>query len=378
MWIRLKRLTAMIQKETIQILRDWLLLAMILGMPILELFLFASVGNMTVEDIPTAVADMSVDAYSRDFIDALETSGSFEVQLYLESEQEVIQAIEEGRAGVGVVIPPGLATQVERGEAQALILLDGSDSYIVQSGYSAASAIAQAHSMELVMQQAEQAGMGGLGNLPIYTAARILYNPNMDEMLFLIPGIAAALLQLLTVNMTAMSVVRERELGMNEQLLVTPIRPIEIMLGKIGPAIVLTAVDLVIVILLGVYWFKVPFQGSVGLFAGLSLIFLVSGLGLGLMISTIAKNQKQVQQINGLLMMLTMMLTGLIYPRSTMPTVVRAIGDLIPATYFIRISKGIISKGVGLAFMWNDVLVLVLYGLVVMFIAAVTFKKRLD
>jgi ABC-2 type transport system permease protein len=378
MWGRVRRLIAIIQKETIQTLRDWLLLAMILGMPILELYLFASVGDMTVEDIPTAVADMSMDAYSRDFLDALETSGSFEVQLYLESEQEVIQAIEEGRVGVGVVIPPDLATQVERGEAQALVLLDGSDSYIVQSGFSAAAAIAQDHSMELVMQRAEQAGMGGLGNLPIYTAARILYNPNMDEMLFLIPGIAAALLQLLTVNITAMSVVRERELGMNEQLLVTPIRPFEIMLGKMAPAIVLTAVDLAIVIVLGVYWFKVPFQGSVGLFAWLSLVFLVSGLGLGLMISTIAKNQKQVQQINALLMMLTMMLTGLLYPRSTMSPVVRAIGNLIPATYFIRIAKGIISKGVGLEFVWNDVLVLALYGLVVMLIAAATLKKRLD
>jgi ABC-2 type transport system permease protein len=369
---------AMIQKETIQMLRDWLLLAMILGMPVLELYLFASVGDMTVQDIPTAVADMSVDTYSRDFIDALETSGSFEIQLYLESEQEVILAIEEGRVGVGVVIPPDLATQVERGKAQALILLDGSDSYLVQSGFSAAAAIAQDHSMELVMRRAEQAGMAGLGSLPIYTAARILYNPNMDEMVFLIPGIAAALLQLLAVNMTATSVVRERELGMNEQLLITPIRPIEIMLGKMAPAVVLTALDLAIVILLGVFWLKVPFRGSVGLFAWLSLVFLVSGLGLGLMLSTIAKNQKQVQQLNGLLMMLTMMLTGMLYPRSTMSPVVRTIGNLIPATYFIRIAKGIISKGVGLDFMWSDVLVLALYGLVVMSIAALTFKKRLD
>jgi len=359
-------------------LRDWLLLTLILCMPVLELYLFASVGDMTVEDLPTAVADMSVDAYSRDFLDALEASDAFDIQLYLESEEQVIEAIEDGRASVGVVIPPDLATQVERGEAQALVLLDGSDSYIVQSGFGAAAAIAQDHSMKLVMQRAEQAGMGGLGNLPIYTAARILYNPNMDEMLFLIPGIAAALLQLLAVNVTATSVVRERELGMNEQLLITPLRPLEIMLGKMGPAIVLTVIDLAIVILLGVFWFKVPFQGSVGLFAWLSLIFLVSGLGLGLMLSTIAKNQSQVQQLNGLLMMLTMMLTGLLYPRSTMPPVVRAIGNLIPATYFIRIAKGIISKGVGLEYMWSDVLVLALYGVVVMLIASATFKKRLD
>ena len=378
MWRRTNRLLAIIQKETIQMLRDWPLLAMMLIMPVLELFLFAYVGDMTVQDISTAVVDLSGDRYSRDFVDALEASGSFDVQVYLESEDQVLRAIEEGRVSAGVVIPPGLATQVERGTAQVLVLLDGSDSYIVQSGFSAASAIAQAHSMELVLKRAEQAGMGGLGNLPIYTAARILYNPNMDEMLFLIPGIAATLLQLLAINVTAMAVVRERELGMMEQLLITPIRPIELMVGKMMPAILLTATDLAIIIVLGVYWFKIPFMGSVRLFVWLSLIFLVSGLGLGLLLSTVAKNQKQVQQLTSLLMMLTMLLTGLLYPRSTMPPAIRVIGDLIPATYFIRIARGIITKGVGLSFMWRDVVVLAIYGVAVMAISAAMFKKRLD
>jgi drug efflux transport system permease protein len=200
----------------------------------------------------------------------------------------------------------------------------------------------------------------------------------MDEMLFLIPGIAASLLQLLAINVTAMAVVRERELGMMEQFLITPIRPIELMVGKMMPAILLTATDLAIVIALGVYWFKVPFVGSVRLFVWLSLVFLVSGLGLGLLLSTVAKNQKQVQQLTSLLLMLTMLLTGLLYPRSTMPPAIRFIGDLIPATYFIRIARGIITKGVGLSFMWSDVVVLALYGLAVMAISAAMFKKRLD
>ena len=368
----------MIQKETIQMLRDKPTLVMILALPVLELFLFAYVGNINMEDIPTAVADMSLDARSRAFIDALQVSGSFDVQLYLETEEQVIQAIEKGTVGVGIVIPPDFATQMDRGKAQALILLDGSDSSMVQSGYSAASAIAQAHSMELVIERAEQAGMKGVGNPPIYTSTRILYNPNIDEMIFLIPGIAAMVLQLLVINITVMAVVRERELGTMEQLLVTPVRPLELMVGKMAPAVLLTAVDLAIIIVLGVYWFQVPFQGSVKLFAWLSLIFIASGLGLGLLLSTIAKNQKQAQQMTSVLMLLTMLLSGLIYPRSTMPPIIRAFGNLIPATYFIRISRGIITKGVGLSFMWSDVLALAIYGAVTMLISTMIFKKRLD
>ena len=197
-------------------------------------------------------------------------------------------------------------------------------------------------------------------------------------MIFLIPGLAAMLLQLIAVNATVMSVVRERELGTMEQILVTPMRPIELIVGKMAPAILLTALDLLIIILLGVYWFKVPFQGSVWLFCWLSVLFMISGLGMGLMLSTIAKNKKQVQQLTALILMLTTMLTGLVYPRSTMPDAVKAIGNLIPATYFIRIARGIITKGVSLSFIQSDVVVLTIYGAAVMLISAMTFKKRLD
>ena len=378
MSMRLKRTIAVIQKEITRMLRDWPTLLMILLMPVVEMLLFASVGDMMLDHLPTAVADLSMDAYSRDFVGALEVSGFFDVEMYVESEEEVVRGIEEGKVWAGVVIPPDFAAQVEHGEAQALVILDGSDSSVVQSGYSAANAIAQAHAMELTVEMTERMGMAGVGNLPINTSTRILYNPNLDGMIFLIPGVAAALLQVLAINTSAMGVVRERELGTMEQILVTPIRPVELIVGKMVPAILLTATDLTIIVLLGVFYFDVPFQGSVWLFAWLSLLFIVSGLGLGLLLSTVAKNQKQAQQITAVLMLLTMLLTGLIYPRSAMPPVVQAIGALIPATYFTRISRGIITKGVGIAFLWHDVLVLAIYGAVVVLIAAMTFKKRLD
>jgi ABC-2 type transport system permease protein len=379
----LKRILAFTQKETIQIVRDWRTLAMILVMPIVMMFFFAYAVTLLIDHMPTVVADMSKDVESRGFVEALEISGYFDVKTYVESEEAVVRAIDEERAKAGVVIPPDFAGQVERGTAQVLVIFDGSESLTVQTGYSAASAIAQARSVELLMQKAGQVGqsmnlLGGASALPISASTRVLYNPDLDGLIFMVPGIAAVLLQILTVAQVAMAVVRERELGTLEQLLVTPVRPIELIISKIVPNIFLTVVDTVIIVLVGVYWFDVPFQGSPWLFAWMSLLFIVSGLGLGLLISTVTQTQEQAQQLTAVLVMLTAMLTGMFYPRATMPPVVQAVGDLIPATYFTRIARGIITKGVGLSFMWRDVLVLAAYGAVVMVLAAMTFKKRLD
>jgi ABC-2 type transport system permease protein len=376
----LKRTFALIQKEIVQLLRDWRTLTMILAMPVVLMFFFAYAVNLLIDHMPTAVADMSKDAQSRAFIEALEISGYFDVKMYVEDENAVVQAIDAAQTKAGVVIPPDFAAQVERGSGQVMIIFDGSDTLTVQTGYSAASAIAQSMSVELLMGKANQMGMGaaGLGMLPIYTSVRILYNPDMDGMIFMVPGIAAILLQILTISQVAMTVVRERELGTLEQLLVTPIRPMELMISKVVPNVLITVVDTLTLILIGVFWFGVPFRGSPWLFAWLSLVFIVSGLGLGLLISTVAQTQKQAQQLTTVLILLTTMLTGLFYPRSTMPAVVQAVGNLIPVTYFIRIARGIITKGVGLSFMWSDVLILAIYGIVVMMFAALTFKKRLD
>ena len=379
----LKRILAFTQKETIQVVRDWRTLVMILAMPIVMMFFFAYAVTLLIDHMPTAVADMSKDVESRGFVEALELSGYFDAKMYVEDEEAVVRAIDEGMAKAGVVIPPDFAGQVERGTAQVLIIFDGSESLTVQTGYSAASAIAQARSVELLMQKAGQVGqsmslLGGAGALPISASTRVLYNPDLDGLIFMVPGIAAVLLQILTVAQVAMAVVRERELGTLEQLLVTPVRPIELIISKIVPNIFLTVVDTVIIVLIGVYWFDVPFQGSPWLFAWLSLLFIVSGLGLGLLISTVTHTQEQAQQLTAVLVILTTMLTGMFYPRATMPPLVQAVGDLIPATYFVRIARGIITKGVGLSFMWRDVIVLAIYGAVVMGFAAVTFRKRLD
>ena len=376
---RIQRFGSLVKKEMIQALRDRRTLAIVLVTPLLELFLFAYAVDMTVDHIPTAVADRSLDAQSRALIEAMTVSGYFDVELYLEDEAQVIQAIDEGRVGAGIVIPPDFSARVKRGDAQALILLDGSDSFMVNSGYSAAMAIAQARAMELLVQQADRLGAGaGVASLPIDTSSRVLYNPAMDDLIFVMPALAAMLLQVLSVNLTAMSVARERELGTIEQLLITPIRPMELMVSKMIPNVILSSFGLLSVILLGIYWFGVPFQGDPWLFAWLSLLFIVSGLGLGLLISTVSQTQHQAQQIAMLLFMLNILLTGFLYPRAAMPPLVQAIGNLIPLTYAIRIMRGIFTKGVGMTFLWTDVLALAVYASMVMIMASISFKKRLD
>ncbi len=374
----LKRIAAIMRKEMIQTLRDWPTLVMILLLPVLELLIFAYIGNMTVEHIPTVVADLSKDARSRAFVNALTISGFFDVVQDVGSEAAVIRAIDDGVAQAGVVIPPQFAAHVERGTAQALIIIDGNDPFLLQSGYAAANAIAQAHGMALLLESATRQGMAGVGTLPIATSTRILYNPTMETVVFLVPGIAALVLQIQAIGTAAMTVVRERELGTLEQLLVTPARPLEIIIGKMVPGVLTTTTIMATILGIGVFGFGVAFRGSIWLFAWLSLIFIVSGLGLGLLMSTIAQNQRQAQQLTTLLMLITMLLSGVVYTRLTMPKIVQRVGDFIPATYFIRIARGIITKGVGMTFLWRDVLVLVVYGIIVTVVAGSTFKKRLD
>ncbi|HEX6383604.1 MAG TPA: ABC transporter permease [Anaerolineae bacterium] len=388
----------MIRKEMIQLLRDRRTLVLVLVLPFVELFLLAYAVDLTVDHIPTAVADLSRDGQSQALIDALAVSGFFDIESYLADESQLIRAIDEGRVRAAILIPPDFAARVERGTAQVLILLDGSDSFTVQSGYSAALAITQAHGLELMVQKVGRLGappqrppssagllapvqagaLSSLGSLPVNSVTRVLYNPTMDDMIFLLPAIAAFLLQTMAINLTALSVVRERELGTIEQLLSTPARPTELMISKMVPNLVVTFIGLMCVTFVGGYWFDVPFRGNIWLFAWLALLFAISGLGLGLLISTIAQNQKQAQMITTLVLLLSLLLTGFVYPRAPMPAVVQTVGNLIPLTYFIRITRAVYTKGVGLSFIWSDVISLAVYAGIAMLGAAITFKKRLD
>jgi ABC-2 type transport system permease protein len=375
-----QRILAIIQKEFSQTLRDRTTLGIMLSMPLLQLILFGYAINTNVRHIPTVVDDQSLDQASQAYLDDMVNSGYFDIVATMPDQAGAIQSIDEGQARVGIIIPPDFAENVRRGDAQVLILVDGSDFFTSQSANAFAAIIGQEHAIQIVYDEVARAGTQASGNaLPALDAlVRVLYNPDMKDLWFLIPGMAAMLLQTQSLVLTAAAVVREREVGTIEQILVTPIRPIELMIGKIVPYVIIAMLNMLTVIAIGVFWFGVPFQGSFWLFIGLSFLYVFGGLGLGLLISSVSQNQRQAQQLMMLFMMVSLLLGGFIFPRYTMPAVVRVIGNLFPMTYFVPIARGIITKGIGFSLLSGQVLALSIYLVVVMFLATVTFRRRLD
>ena len=378
-----QRLRALIYKETVQILRDRRTLMLFFALPLVELFLFAYAVSLTVTHLPTAVVDQSLDTRSRNFIQALVNSGNFDITLVVKNEQQVRQAIDAGTVKVGVIIPPNFEPQVLHGDGNVLILLDGSDSFSVQSGYNAALSITQKYSLNLTTEKMQVGGASMVlnvltGKLPITTTTRVLYNPDITDLIFILPGLIALIMQIIVVTNSAMAIVREREAGTLEQLLATPARPAEMVIAKLIPGMLVAILDMTMILAIGVFWFQVPFQGNILLLAGLSILFIISGMGLGLIISAVAKTQRQAQQLTSVIQLFAMLLTGFLYPRTTMSLWTQIIGDLIPMTYFVRIIRGIMTKGVSLTFLWADSLTLLVYAAIALVIAAAISKKRLD
>ncbi len=378
-----QRLGALIKKETTQLLRDRRLLLFLLGVPLLQLALYGYAAHLTVYHLPLAVVDQSQDRKSREFIQALVNSQYFETTLRLQSQAEVMQAIDRGEVKAGVIISPRFATRTDQGTADVLVLLDGSDTASVQSGYSAAALVAQNYALQLSAGKVARSGMS-LGastttvSLPITASTQVLYNPEMIDIWFILPGLVGLILQTLAITQAVLIVVRDREQGTLEQILVTPARPIELMVSKIVPLLVVCLVAMSMVVGIGIFWFGVPFQGSLFLYFWLALLFVASALGLGLLLSTRAKTQLEATQYGLIFMLFGVLLSGFMYPLNAMPPVLQFIGGLFPATYFIRISRGIFLKGVGFSFVWSDALILAIYSVVIVVIAARSFRKRLD
>jgi len=376
----LQRIWTVIQKEFIQTFRDRRTLLIQLSMPVIQLLLLAFAVNMNVDHIATIVADQSHDSASQAYVNALVASGYFDVVAYAPGQAEVTRAIDEGRVLAGIVIPHDFGTHVERGDAQVLFLVDGSDLMTSQSAYNAATIIAEMHATDVLMKKVARSGTLAEGQnfLPLNALIRILYNPNMETLWFVIPAMCAMILQMQSVALTAAAVVRERETGTIEQILVTPIRPGELMLGKIAPNILIAMANLLTILALSVFVFGVPFQGDFWLFFWLAFMFVFSGLGLGILISTVSQNQNQAQQIIMMVMMLGIVLSGFMFPRDKMHILIRLAGNLFPLTYFIPIARGIISKGVGIELLWGQVVAMFIYSVVIMVFATRAFKQGLD
>ena len=375
-WVRIK---AIIWKEFIQIRRDRPSLAIALAMPIMMMLVFGYAVNTDVEHIDTVVFDQDMSSASRGLIKSFENTGTFDLVDYVSSQKEIREAIDSGKAKVGLIIPPNYHQELARDRNTGIqVLIDGSDPLVATKALSTAQMLVQVKSFDIQKERLEKRGLSHDLTLPVSLSSRVWYNPDMESIRFNIPGLVGVILQNITVLLTAFALVRERERGTLEQLIITPIRPAELIIGKLIPYIFIGIFDVLLVLALAVFLFSVPIKGSFLLLMVLSLVFLWTALGFGLLISTVAKNQLQAMQASVALILPSILLSGFMFPRESMPGVIYFIGNFIPITYFLKILRGIILKGIGLEFLFQEMLWLTVMSAGIFIISVKRFRKKLD
>ena len=377
--MNMQRLLSIIKKEIIQIKRDPPSLIMAFVLPIIMLLIFGYAVTTDVEHIKSAVFDQDKSAESRGLVQMFKNTGYFDPDLNVSNFKEMTYLIDSGKARVGIIIPPDYSKKLHRNEpAQLQLLVDGSDPLVARTALSTAQVITQSKSFDLKIKTLQQTGLGINLKPAVDLRYRVWYNPNMESMKFNIPGLIGLIMQNITMLLTAFALVRERERGTLEQLIITPVKPIELIVGKLVPYIVIAFLDVLVILGFGIFWFNVPVNGSVVELLGLSFVFLMGALGLGMFVSTVAKTQLQAMQIGFMIILPSVLLSGFMFPRESMPKIIQTIGYFIPLTYFLRILRGIILKGVGIHYLWKDVLLLAVFGAVILTLSIIRMKKRLD
>ena len=372
------RLLSIIRKEFIQILRDPRTLAMILFIPVMQLFLLGYSATSDVRNIPIAVYDQSRSPESRKLVDAFRAADYFRIAYDVGSNGEIRDLIERGEARAAVIIPPDYSQRLLQGDAQVAVILDGSDPAIGGTALSTASLIGQAHATKIMQEQAARLGRSAEFRPPLEVRPQVWYNPDLISAHFMIPGVIGMILFAITSILTATTIVRERERGTIEQLIVTPIRSWELLVGKLIPYVILSLFDTLVVLAIGHVWFGVPVRGDLGLIIALSGLLLLSGLGIGLFASTIANTQQEAMMTTWMTLLPSIFLSGFFFPLEAMPTVLRWVSYIIPLRYYLVIIRALLLKGVGAAAIQNEIIPLALFGVGIMTAAAMRFRKRLD
>ena len=369
------RLLAIARKELRQLRRDPPTLAMMFGVPVIQLLLFGFAIRTDVRDLPLAVYDAAPSSESRELAARLEATGNYRIREQASGYAEARAWLQEGRVRAALIIPPDYARRLKRGEAAgAQLLIDAADPMASQSAIGAAGA------MVLVPgagdPAAPPAARPGLGVTDL--RVRPLYNPGLRTPTYIVPGIIGVLLSLTLMLITALALVRERERGTLEQLIVTPITRSELMVGKVAPYVVIGYVQMTAVLLLGWLVFDVPVRGSLSLFYAISLAFIVANLGLGLFFSTVARNQQQAMMLGFMYLLPNILLSGFMFPREAMPEAAQWLGAALPLTYYLEVLRGIILREAGLAALWQETVVLIGFACFLITASVVRFSKSLD
>ncbi len=362
----------MLRKEFIQLRRDRLTLAMMVGVPAIQLVLFGFAIQTEVRHIPTVVLDESRTPESRSLVRALANTGSFDLVGEVRSRTELAEWIGRNRAGAGVVVPPGFMRDLRAGRtARAQVIVDAADPMASSAAMSAALLAGNARAAELA-PASEAPGPR------LEVRVRPWYNPGLRSAVYSVPGIVGVLLSMTLVMITSMAVVRERERGTLEQLVVTPIGRGALMLGKLAPFVLIGYVQMTVILLLGRLLFDVPAWGSLSLLYLLTLAFIVANLGLGLLVSTAVRTQTQAMQLGFFFLLPNILLSGFMFPRQAMPEPAQWLGALLPLTYYLRILRGILLKGVGAAELLPEALALAGFAIAAVALSVRRFSKTIE
>ncbi len=363
---RFDRLHEFVRKELIQVFRDPRLARIVLIAPVIQLLVFGYVVTTDVRRIPTFVVDQDATSASRDLVQTLTASGYFRVVGRSDRPHDLVEALDHGRATAGVDIPRGFARDVARGNATVQVLFDGTNSNTATVGSGYAERIVMAYALR----------EGSLGSaLPVDLRARAWFNPNLKSSDYNVPAVMGLLLMILSLLLTSLAVVRERELGTLEQLMVSPLTAGELIIGKTVPFALLGLFEMLLISTVALFWFRVPFQGSFLLLLPGGLLYLICMLGVGLLISTVSSTQQEAMLTSFLTIMPLMLLSGFMFPVSSMPVFFQWLSLLNPVRHFLEIVRAIFLKGAGLGALWPQFLALLLMAAAILSLATTRFHK---
>ncbi len=366
------------KKEFYQIRRDRKMLVVSIVAPFLQVILLGYAATTDIKNTTMVVCDQDKTQESREFIREFSNSGYFIIRYSVNTPPEVDPYIEDARASIALVIPTGFARDLlGRKTTQVQLVLDGADANSANILLGYATQIISSYSQEIVAQYASR--IAGRSVAMILPEPRVWFNPDLLSSNFMVPGVVALVLMIITMTLTSLGIVKEKELGTLEQLMVTPIKPYELILGKLIPFSLIAFIDVTIVLAVARFWFKVPLVGSLPLIFALSGLFILTTLGLGLFISTIAKSQQQAMLIAQFFFFMPFLfLGGFAFPIANMPKIIQLFSYLIPLRYFLEILRGIFLKGTGLAELWTQTVALLVIGVVVLTVSVLRFHKKLE
>jgi ABC-2 type transport system permease protein len=374
--VRWQRLRAIIYKETVQFLRDRRSLISILVVPLLQLVLYGYLSS-DVKYQSTIVWDQSNSTESRELIQAFTNTQYFSVKAAARSMRDVENAIDSGRVMVGIVIPPDYSSKLRAGQdAQVMVAVDATDATAARVSLAVASGVGASIAQKVAIAALAMRG-GHVAQSTPDVRTRAWYNPDLRSEVFIVPGVLAVVMQFSMTFLSIVAIVRERELGTLEQLVVTPVRSSELMLGKIIPIVGIGYLICTLILLLAWILFSVPVQGSIFTLYLVTLGFFFSTIGIGMLISTVSTSFQQAMQLAQLFLLPGILLSGFIFPRESLPPFLQYVGALMPLTYFLTLVRGVIVKGVGLEFIWPQIIALAVLGIVVFAFAVFRFQKRI-